>query len=269
VAAFSDKGHGESAMTSGDKSRGQRRGGRPSRTASVNTSQIQSSLQFLDGVHRSLPVIVGPTHLASLNLALGSLFDLLREARRLFDEQGDDGRLGAFIALTAFWTFILLFEAPSAEGLALPILRLQDALDSLDKNFVAPIVKPIRRGGRAPSSLSYGVLKGCAAGTVKLLVQNGLARQEVCKSVARMLDQLGLRSERGAGHITATTVRNWYNEISSDSGGRGTAAIAYNWMVTRNEQLFSAMPKDQARRFALNVLGISIRSFFPGIKQTA
>jgi hypothetical protein len=52
-----------------------------------------------------------------------------------------------------------------------PILRLQDALASLEQNRVEPIVQPVQRTGRAPSSDAYGSLKI----KVRLINQSALA----------------------------------------------------------------------------------------------
>ena len=53
----------------------------------------------------------------------------------------------------------------------MPIVRLQDALAGLEQNRREPILKPIPRSGRAPSSGAYASLKGHAAATVQLLVK--------------------------------------------------------------------------------------------------
>jgi hypothetical protein len=53
-----------------------------------------------------LPDQIGETELDALNSALESLFTKLREAKTQFEQDGDNGRLGAFTALGAFWKFI-------------------------------------------------------------------------------------------------------------------------------------------------------------------
>jgi hypothetical protein len=224
--------------------------------------------EFLDRNQGTLPEFIGKTHLDTLNSALGFLFARLREARRLFDQEGDNGRTGAFTALAAAWMFIVLFKEPLAESLQVPILRLQDALFGLDNNLVSPIVKPIRRRGRAPSSQAHATLKGHAAGTVRRLVDTGLGRVDAYKAVAKKLTDLGLRAERGPGWITATTVKNWCDEVSSDVSLRGTPALTYDSMFARpEEQRFSAMPKVQARRFALDSLAGWVHSVFPELQK--
>src|SRR5262249_30394232 len=75
------------------------------------------------------------------------------------------GRWGAFCALGAFQSFITLFKNPLEEDLHVPIVRLQDALVGLEQGRREPILEPVRRRGRAPSSHAYASMKGYAAAT--------------------------------------------------------------------------------------------------------
>jgi hypothetical protein len=43
----------------------------------------------------------------------------MRDARRLYDEEGDNGRAAAFHALGAMWQFIALFKLPNGRTLPL------------------------------------------------------------------------------------------------------------------------------------------------------
>ena len=200
----------------------------------------------------------------TLNSGLGFLFARLRQARERFEKQGDDGRYGAFSALGACWSFITLFRTAFEENLRVPIVRLQDALTGLDEGRTEPIVKAVRRPGRAPSSHVYNSMKGYAAATVQLLLQAGLARGDAHRAVATQLSQLDIRPERGSGTVTATTVRNWCDEVSEDVGRRGMAALMYDDKTAPEEmERFSALPKDRARQFALQLLAAYVRSIFP------
>jgi hypothetical protein len=220
-------------------------------------------VEFCNQFKGTLPDKIGDVELSTLNTALDFLFARLREARAQFDQE-DDGRLGAFTALGAFWMFIALFRAPYHEGLQLPILRLQDALAMLEQNRVEPIVRPVRRSGRAPSSYGYASLKGHAVATVQRLLQIGVDRRTAHRSVAKELSKFGVRAERGSGVVTATTVRNWCDEISRDVGRHGTAARMYDSVLVHAEQeRFSALRKDQAKRFALQSLAGWTRALFP------
>jgi hypothetical protein len=190
----------------------------------------------------------------------------LRQARERFEKEGNDDRHAAFSALGACWSFITLFRTPVEETLHVPILRLQDALAGLDEGRTEPIVKAVRRprGGRAPSSHAHAGMKGYAAATVQLLLQTGFALGDAHRAVATELSQLGVRPERGSGTVTATTVRNWCNEVSSDVGRRGMAALMYDDKLAPEEQeRFSSLPKGQARKFALQCLATWVRSLFP------
>jgi hypothetical protein len=107
-------------------------------------------------------------------------------------------------------------------------------------------------------------MKGYAAATVQLLLQAGLARGDAHRAVATQLSQLDIRPERGSGTVTATTVRNWCDEVSEDVGRRGMAALMYDDKTAPEEmERFSALPKDRARQFALQLLAAYVRSIFP------
>src|SRR5262249_50074649 len=147
----------------------------------------------------------------------------------------DDGRQGAFTALAASWMFITLFRTTFNEELHVPILRLQDALSMLDKNRVEPLLRPVRSSGHPPSSYTYACLKGYAAAAVELLLQHGLARADAYLAVAKRLSELGVQPGRGSGVVTATTVRNWYDEVSSDVGRHDIPAVMFDKKLLSNK----------------------------------
>jgi hypothetical protein len=130
-------------------------------------------VEFFTRFKGTLPeVITTQSDLEKLNSALSFLFARLREARhRSYQTEG--GRPAAFMFLGVYFMFIALFQKPLAESLQLPIVHLMDALVGLDNNLVSPIVKPIRRRGRSPSSHAYAALKGHAASTVGHLREAG------------------------------------------------------------------------------------------------
>lgn len=186
----------------------------------------------------------------------------------LFDEKGDAGRLAAFTALGALVQFVLLFEKPNSETLHTPILRLQDALISLEKNSVLPIVTPTSRPGRGGSSQIHLALKGHVAGTIRRLVSVGVRQSDAQQKVAALLRRRGVRAERGPGQVTAGTVRNWCNEVSSDVGRKGTAALVYDDMLAeREERRFVTLSQDEARRFALECLSNWVQWQFPELRK--
>jgi hypothetical protein len=218
-------------------------------------------LKFLKRANGTLPEKIKEADLRTLNSGLGFFFSRLRKARAQFDKEGDGGRSGVLNALAACWTFIVLFRTPLDETLHFPILRLQDALD---QNRIEPFLKRVRRSGRGPSSHAYDAVRGHAAATVQLLLKAGLARGDAHRAVARQLSELGLRPERGSGTVTATTVRNWCDKVSRDVGRHGTAAMIYDDKLSPEElKRFSAVSKDRARQFALQLLAAYVRSTFP------
>lgn len=236
-----------------------RKRSRPENGAAAPKYEKTLHAQFFDQYEGTLPETVDETHLDTLNSALTFVFALLREAKRQFHEEGDAGRLAAFTAVGALSQFAALFEKPHLETFDAPITTLMTALAALDCNSVLPIVRPTPRSGRAPSSHAHLALKGHSAAAVRRLVNSGLNRQQAHKSVARELQRLKVRAERGSGDLTPTTVRNWCNEVSSDVGRQGTAAIIHDTTLTdaserQLAELLRNGDRSQARQFALEAL---------------
>jgi hypothetical protein len=83
--------------------------------------------------------------------------------------------------------------------------------------------------------------------------------------VARQLSHLGVRPKRGSGTVTATTVRNWCDEVSSNVSRQTTAALMYDEILSPEEnKRFLALPKDRAKQFALQSLSSYVLSISPG-----
>jgi hypothetical protein len=230
--------------------------------------ELPPHLQFLNQYRGTFPEVIGGDRLLALNAALNFLFAHLREARRQFEQEGDAGRSGAYTALGALWQFIVLFEKANSETLQTPILRLQDALVSLDNNSVLPIVARTRRRGRGGSSQTHLALKGHVAGTVRRLVNLGVRQPDAQQKVAALLQRLGARAERGPGHVTAATVRNWCNEVASDVSRKGTAALVYDDLFSdAEEQRFVTLSNAEARDFALACLTNWVQWLFPELRK--
>ena len=223
-------------------------------------------LEFWKRTKGTLPEKIKEADLSTLNLALGFLFNRLREARAQFKQEADNGRRGAFTALGAFHMFITLFKKPLEETLHVPILRLHDALAGLDEGRTEPIVKAVRRRGGAPSSDAYDSIKGDAVATVQLLRLAGLTRDDARRVVAKQLSKLGVRPERGSGPVTATTLRNWGDKVSSDFGRHSTAAMVHDDKLTPEEKERFLASKDR-KQFALQLLATYVRSISPGQRK--
>jgi hypothetical protein len=163
------------------------------------------------------------------------------------------------------WRFIVLFERPLAECLHIPLHSLENALVALEANQVEPIIRPVPHCGRSVSSDARAALKGCAAGTVRRLCEQGVGRLDACRKVANTLNKLGVRPERGAGHVTATTIRHWCDSVAEDVSRSGPAATVHDDMFTAEENArFASIRKDQAEAFALASLRAFVLSVKPG-----
>jgi hypothetical protein len=207
---------------------------------------------------------VSTTQLAKLNQALAFLLAGLRYASQLYREGKDDGREAAVIALGAMWRFVVLFDRPFSEALHAPLLRLQDALTALDDNQIDPIVRPVQRNGRSTSSTRRAALRANAAGTVRRLCEAGVERRDAYRRVAKLLNELGVQSERGKGNVTATTIRHWCSKVAED----GDAACVLDSMFSPDEVArFARLPKDHAQKLALDSLSGFVETFFPELAR--
>jgi hypothetical protein len=202
----------------------------------IEAGELPVNLLFTSRMVGTLPEAVTPSDLELLNSGLRWLFADLRRAHRYFQNGEGNGRGGAVTALGALWRFVTLFAAPLAEGLHTPIHDLQTALEALEQNNVLPMLKPAARPGRAKSSRGREALKGHAAGTVQRLLKAGIKPVDAHRRVAKELTKLGVRPERGAGAVTATTVRHWCDEVANDVNRLGPAAVIYDAMFTESER---------------------------------
>jgi hypothetical protein len=236
----------------------------------TRSADVRPHVEFLKQFQGSLPEIITESDLETLNLGLGHLFVWLREARQQYNEDQDGGRIAAFTTLGALMQFIMLFNLPLAEYLHTPILKLLDALVGLDQNNVLPILKPVARSGRSASNPAHAALKGHVAGTVMRLRNSGLDPKTACKRVATELAKLGIRPQRGTKAISANTVRHWCDDVASDVGRGGIAAITYDSMFTdkENERLHALLPAN-AQSFALASLRQYVQQIFPRRRPTA
>jgi hypothetical protein len=214
----------------------------------------------------TLPAVITSTDLECLNVGLQFLFADLRTARGEYVRSQRDSVL---IALGALMRFTWLFEATLAERLDLPIGALRGALFGLDENIVEPLLEPVARAGRSGSSMARQALKGHVAAAVQRLLQAGFSTNDAAhRLIAKELNKLGIRPERGSGHVTATTVRHWCDEVEQDVGRRGAAAVAYDMTFTDDEiKRFKALPTDKARQDqALSCLAAVVGELFPRSK---
>ncbi|MGA8755667.1 MAG: type II toxin-antitoxin system HicB family antitoxin [Stellaceae bacterium] len=223
-----------------------------------------------------LPEKIAPGDLDALNEARSVLFSGLRVARNLpLGETG--GRLGAVVALSAVWRFLMRFEPVLAESLHVPLMSLHSALHALNENNVEPILKPTPRTGRATSSPRRYALIGIAVGAARRLEWTGLSPLDANEVIATELNALGVKPARGGGGVTAGTLRRWQDkinevqpllrslpqvlqsELSAEDLGWINAAVNVDSMMTENwGAQITALATADARRFVLLALKKSI-----------
>ncbi len=224
----------------------------------------------------SLPEKIGPADLEALNQALGALFVELRFAHGLPPGE-THGRLSAVVTLRAAWGFLIRFEPVLAESLHVPLMSLHSALLALNENNIEPILKPIKRTGRATSSPRRYALIGIAVGATQRLEWIGLSPADANKAVATKLNALSIKPTRGKNCVTADTLRRWREQInaakpllrslprvlqsklSAEDLGWINAAINVDSMMTEKSCVqIAALAVADARRFVLLALEKSI-----------
>lgn len=223
-----------------------------------------------------LPEKLGPADLDRLNEAVAGLFGELRSARNLPPGE-THGRLSAVVALGAAWRFLTRFDPVLAETLHVPLMSLHSALLALNENNVEPILKPIKRTGRATSSPTRYALIGFAVGAAQRLEWTGLSATDANEAIAKKLRALRVKPTRGKGEVTAATLRRWrdkiaevqplvrslpqvlQSELSAEDLGWINAAInAESVMTEKSRAQIAALAVADARRFVLLSLETSI-----------
>jgi hypothetical protein len=204
------------------------------------------------------------------------LFVELRFARGLPPGE-THGRLGAVVALRAAWDFLMRFEMALTESLHVPLMSLHSALLALNENNIEPILKPIKRTGRATSSPRRYALIGITVGATQRLEWTGLSPEDANKAVAAKLTALGIKPTRGKKGVTADTLRRWREQISTtqpllrslpqalqselsaeDLGWINAAVNANSMMTDKSRPQIAALAAADARRFVLLALEKSI-----------
>jgi hypothetical protein len=230
-----------------------------------------------------LPEQLRSSDLETVNQALAELFDSLRLASRFYAQKDFSDRVATLVALNATWRFLMQFRAALDERLHLSLWNLSSALQALNENNVAPILKPTAtpKGGRAVDPPDRQALIGIAVGTVGRLRWTGIPVPEAHGLVAAELARLGIKPARGAGRITARTVKQWCERVSiirpviysilaggpealskAEPGDMAQFAAVQNadeMLSPKWRSLIERQPRDGARAFVLNALRAAIQ----------
>jgi hypothetical protein len=179
----------------------------------------------------TLPEVLGPADLPTLNNGLRYLFEELREAQTAF--VGGSHLDGVYSALVAIYAFVSLFRAAGTEGLMVPLMELESALWALDEGVTEPLLRPVRRAkaGRPKASQLRQEFLGTVAYTVQQLREVGYSLPEAHQVVADELNSLGAKPDRGSDRFTARTIRDWCERVSEDVGRHLPAAQRYTQLA--------------------------------------
>jgi hypothetical protein len=163
----------------------------------------------------TLPEVLGPADLPTLNEGLRYLFKELREAQTAF--VGGSYPEGVYLSLVAIYAFVSLFRAVGTEGLTAPLMELESALCALDEGVTEPLLKPARRAksGRPRATQLRQVFLGTVAYTKLRFglpaigdAQGGSGRPEPCGHQAGSRFRSGYASH-GTGLVRAGVRRFW------------------------------------------------------------
>jgi hypothetical protein len=224
----------------------------------------------------SLPETIGYNDLDCLNQNLETLFE--GSVARSLPAGDTRGRLSAVVALGTVCTFLMSFRLELAEGLHVPLLNLHGALLALDENNIEPILKPVKRTGRAVSSPQRSNLIGIAIGSARRLEWTDMGPAAANRAIAAKLTALGVKPTRGRRGITDRTVRGWRERAEAtepllralprllgqvispeDLGWISAARDAEGMLTEKWSACIRALPPNTARRFILDAMENSIR----------
>ena len=203
----------------------------------------------------SLPDRIKRVNLRRLNEALAYLFQELSRAKALHQSGAKAGREGVIHSVETIVNFLSIFASVISSRLHVPLGVLFDALMNLDDGKVLPLLKPAKKTGRARASAMRGSLVGGAAFTVKRLADTGMHIRDAEKTVARVLNNLGVKSARGRTRtITGRTIRGWCEEVSADLGRDGEAAQTFDLLMNDPKGQVSDLSPTETRTILLDRL---------------
>ena len=150
--------------------------------------------------------------------------DGLIEANRLFQVGENDGREGEIRAVKSVIKFLMQIPQIGDQGLIAPLAPLFDALMNLDDGHTQPILKAVRKSGRACWRDSR-IHIGAVAFTAARMLGAGMSRDQALEAIAKALNRSGVVASRGRYRdLTARTVRGWCERVAEDVGCHGEAA---------------------------------------------
>jgi hypothetical protein len=150
---------------------------------------------------------------ADLEWAEQVLFEEMEHAAELLQSEEDFGRSGIRHAIHACHSFL---HVRGLSGQALkPLMDLVLAFESRDQGILPELFDPKFKRGRLSGrkwsrSLAAAEIKIHAAACMDALMDTGVAKDEAATRVARQTDKWPRFSE---GHIKASTVANWRDEL--------------------------------------------------------
>jgi hypothetical protein len=103
-------------------------------------------------------------------------------------------------------------------------------------------------------------VKAAAVFVVRRFQDFGMERPAACATVAKHLEALGVKSERGPGHVTQRTVREWCEAINADVGRHSFTSVMYHKLMTTSPYR-ELPPSSEAKQLLLTWLEFCSKRF--------
>ena len=163
-----------------------------------------------------------------------------------------------------------LKAAEMSLDLTLPLRRLRDALEDLDRGIVAPVVKPVKLKGTPGTPAFKKRIKAIAV----IAVEAGKAEkrfdtlEDGYREVASFLSRAGLSGHMG-GPLKDTAVKDWRRDLikreleNARSGIPPTRGVDLVTAAIYADAWFRKMPYDQLR----NILRAMVEHYTQELKS--
>jgi hypothetical protein len=173
----------------------------------------------------------------------------------------DQDRFAAIAALGACMMFIER-QIPNGLDLILPLRELCDALADLNKNHVARMLKPPKRGGGHYLPRGVETFRAMAAVLMEIN-RRRLGRKAAAEKVAKDLYELGFFDERGCP-ISGSRVEDWRDNIKRDRKSESMGAKRFWDYITKLKAIDEERAYEEVLRSFRVIPGLQIPNSPPG-----
>ena len=183
--------------------------------------------------------------------AIQQLHGTLVEANKRHDPRSDGGRQAAIMALIGVFEFIESIDDLRGQHLATPLSALGEALVSLDRGSLPPMLEPKQMpGGRRPETANRQFVKSAAAATMTLLMTVGHRRENAAKQVANVLRRGNVALD-GRRLLDWRSVASWRSQLKRKARTPAKQAFGaimmYNFTIAQHEAMSAGWPGELSK----------------------